>query len=56
MEKRHFRNSNIMLVIAHPDDEVMFFGPTLIGITKEKYQNDIRILCLSSGTLEVDFA
>lgn len=51
MEARHFREKNIMMVIAHPDDEVMFFGPTLFGITKEKYANQVRILCLSNGTL-----
>jgi LmbE family N-acetylglucosaminyl deacetylase len=38
---------NILLVIAHPDDEVMFFGPTLIGITSD---NSVRVLCLSNGT------
>ena len=24
----------VMLVIAHPDDEVMFFGPTILGLLK----------------------
>jgi hypothetical protein len=24
----------VMLVISHPDDEVMFFGPTVLGLTK----------------------
>ena len=24
----------VMLVISHPDDEVMFFGPTILGLLK----------------------
>jgi hypothetical protein len=40
---------NILLVIAHPDDEVMFFGPTLVGITNDTYNNHVRVLCLSNG-------
>ena len=40
---------NILLVIAHPDDEVMFFGPTLIGITNSSAENSVRVLCLSNG-------
>ena len=41
---------NILLVIAHPDDEVMFFGPTLVGITNATSNNHVRVLCLSNGT------
>jgi N-acetylglucosaminylphosphatidylinositol deacetylase len=40
---------NILLVIAHPDDEVMFFGPTLVGITNSSAENNVRVLCLSNG-------
>ncbi|XP_023326517.1 N-acetylglucosaminyl-phosphatidylinositol de-N-acetylase isoform X2 [Eurytemora carolleeae] len=36
----------VMLVIAHPDDEVMFFGPTILGLLKSC---DIYLLCMSSG-------
>lgn len=50
----HFTSSNkqlgpvkrVMLVISHPDDEVMFFGPTILGLTKSC---DIYLLCLSHG-------
>jgi len=41
---------SILLVIAHPDDEVMFFGPTLVGITNATSNNHVRVLCLSNGT------
>ena len=50
METRHLREKNILLVIAHPDDEVMFFGPTLIGITKQRYNNKVSLLSLSNGS------
>jgi N-acetylglucosaminylphosphatidylinositol deacetylase len=37
---------NVCLVIAHPDDECMFFGPTLINMSKSC---NIYILCLTKG-------
>lgn len=40
----------ILLLIAHPDDEAMFFGPTLLALTKPECGNHVKILCLSSGT------
>jgi LmbE family N-acetylglucosaminyl deacetylase len=43
------RNKNILLVIAHPDDEVMFFGPSLIGVTNAIADNTVSVLCLSNG-------
>lgn len=36
----------VMLVTSHPDDEVMFFGPTILGLTQGC---DIYLLCMSSG-------
>lgn len=39
----------IALLIAHPDDEAMFFAPTLLALTKEELGNHVMILCLSSG-------
>jgi hypothetical protein len=41
----------ILLLIAHPDDEAMFFGPTVLAVTRPELRNDVRILCLSTGTL-----
>lgn len=52
-ERSHSRtpSSNTMqktlLVIAHPDDECMFFGPSLIHLPGEK-----GVLCLSSGNAD----
>ena len=45
------RNKRICLLIAHPDDEAMFFTPTVIALTTESAGNHVKILCLSSGLL-----
>lgn len=37
----------VLLVIAHPDDECMFFGPTVLGLLQRKC--DLYVLCLSNG-------
>lgn len=43
------RNKRICLLIAHPDDEAMFFAPTLLALTQPALGNHVKILCLSSG-------
>jgi len=43
------RNKSIVLLIAHPDDEAMFFAPTLLALTDPSLGNHLKILCLSSG-------
>ncbi|OAX80516.1 hypothetical protein ACJ72_05148 [Emergomyces africanus] len=43
------KNKRMCLLIAHPDDEVMFFAPTLLAITRPELGNHLKILCLSSG-------
>ncbi|GFF47520.1 probable N-acetylglucosaminyl-phosphatidylinositol de-N-acetylase [Aspergillus udagawae] len=42
-------NKRICLLIAHPDDEAMFFSPTVLALTKPELGNHVKILCLSSG-------
>lgn len=42
----YFNNTSI-LVIAHPDDETMFFGPTIYRLIENR--KSLVILCLSSG-------
>ncbi|EMC98182.1 hypothetical protein BAUCODRAFT_415244 [Baudoinia panamericana UAMH 10762] len=42
----------ICLLIAHPDDEAMFFGPTLLLLNKPELANQVFILCLSAGNAE----
>lgn len=44
--REHFDN-NTLLVIAHPDDETMFFGPLIVNLVEAN--KDLTILCLSHG-------
>lgn len=41
-------SDNSLLVIAHPDDEIIFFGPTIMNLLKR--DKSLLILCLSSGS------
>lgn len=43
------QGKRILLLIAHPDDEAMFFAPTLRWLTRPELHNQVLILCLSSG-------
>jgi len=43
------RGKRICLLIAHPDDEAMFFAPTVLALTRPELGNNVRILCLSTG-------
>ncbi|KAG9252623.1 N-acetylglucosaminyl-phosphatidylinositol de-N-acetylase [Emericellopsis atlantica] len=43
------RGKRICLLIAHPDDEAMFFAPTVLALTRPELGNHVRILCLSTG-------
>lgn len=38
----------VLLVIAHPDDESMFFGPLMYSLTKRP-ECQVYVLCLSNG-------
>lgn len=40
-------SKRVLLVTAHPDDESMFFGPTLVNIIRDGI--DVYLLCLSNG-------
>lgn len=39
---------NILFLIAHPDDECMFFGPSIVSLTGKPNAN-VYLLCLSRG-------
>ncbi|KAL8829396.1 MAG: hypothetical protein Q9191_002038 [Dirinaria sp. TL-2023a] len=49
---QHIRNKRICLLIAHPDDEAMFFSPTLLALTAPELGNHVKILCLSTGNAD----
>ena len=46
------RDKRICLLIAHPDDEAMFFAPTVLALTRPEMGNRVSILSLSSGDAE----
>jgi len=39
-----------LIITAHPDDEIMFFAPTIIGLRKQGFR--VKILCLSTGNYD----
>lgn len=45
-------NKRICLLIAHPDDEAMFFSPAVLALARPETGNHLKILCLSSGNAE----
>jgi len=48
-ESNVFENKRVMFVTAHPDDECMFFAPSIIHASK---CGKVRLLCLSNGKME----
>ncbi|KAJ4702280.1 N-acetylglucosaminyl phosphatidylinositol de-N-acetylase [Melia azedarach] len=46
----HGHQRNVLLVIAHPDDESMFFSPTINYLISRGH--NLHILCLSTGNAD----
>ncbi|RMY02106.1 hypothetical protein D0867_10912 [Hortaea werneckii] len=46
------QGKRIVFLIAHPDDEAMFFAPVLQWLSKPELGNQVLILCLSSGNAD----
>lgn len=42
----------VLIVTAHPDDECMFFGPTILSLAKRS-NCTVYLLCLSNGEYTV---
>ena len=45
------RRHRFLLLTAHPDDECMFFGPTLVNLLASE-SNEVHSMCLSSGNAD----
>lgn len=45
-QQREIKGQNILYVIAHPDDEAMFFVPSILHL---RQNNNLYLLCLSNG-------
>ena len=39
----------VLLITAHPDDECMFFSPTLLALGR---QQQVYLLCLTDGKMK----
>ena len=46
--KQNHITRNTLIITAHPDDECMFFAPTILSISKSQPQS-IFVVCLSNG-------
>lgn len=40
---------SVLIVTAHPDDECMFFGPTILGVRNANPAANVHVLCLTQG-------
>ena len=38
----------VLIITSHPDDEVMFFGPTILGLVR---RCEVFLLCMSPGQI-----
>lgn len=52
LDSNQLTNSDVYFVIAHPDDEVMFFAPTIIELGKPQYNNKLHLICFSNGNAD----
>lgn len=43
------QNQHILYVIAHPDDEAMFFVPSIVELRKKNF---LYLLCISNGNAD----
>ena len=54
-KKKHIDSNNIgemgdkkvLVITAHPDDECMFFSPTILGLQDDGWE--VYVLCMSTG-------
>ena len=53
----HFQQPNtieskqVLILTAHPDDECMFFGPTITALRSGSSKTRVHVLCLSTGII-----
>eukprot|EP00815_Leptocylindrus_aporus_P010304 CAMPEP_0116056952 /NCGR_PEP_ID=MMETSP0322-20121206/4322_1 /TAXON_ID=163516 /ORGANISM="Leptocylindrus danicus var. apora, Strain B651" /LENGTH=174 /DNA_ID=CAMNT_0003540871 /DNA_START=73 /DNA_END=594 /DNA_ORIENTATION=- len=46
------KHDTILFIVAHPDDESMFFFPTLQNLIRTNDAKNVHILCLSNGNYD----
>ena len=42
-------SKQVLILTAHPDDECMFFGPTITALRSGLSKTRVHVLCLSTG-------
>ena len=47
LKKKAYLSGRILFVTAHPDDECMFFGPSVLSAVENG--RSVHLLCLSTG-------
>lgn len=47
-----FSKKRILFLTAHPDDEALFFGPTILTLNDQRLGNDIALVSISTGDSE----
>ena len=47
-EKSRKKKRQVLVVTAHPDDECMFFGPTICSMVAARH-TEVHLLCMSTG-------
>ena len=45
-----FKNYRLVLITAHPDDEVMFFSPTVLNLLSSVTPQKVFLLCITKGS------
>ncbi|KAI8885177.1 LmbE-like protein [Backusella circina FSU 941] len=50
LQTRHELGRQVLILTAHPDDECMFFGPTITSLLHSKSR--LHLLCLSTGNAD----
>ena len=51
-ELSEWKNDIILFIVAHPDDESMFFFPTIQSLRKVCKHENLYLLCLSTGNYD----
>ncbi|XP_068750353.1 N-acetylglucosaminyl-phosphatidylinositol de-N-acetylase-like [Montipora capricornis] len=46
VERPEFENKHVLVITSHPDDECMFFSPTILNLQRF---STVHLLCLSTG-------
>ena len=47
LKKKTYLSGRVLFVTAHPDDECMFFGPSVLNAVENG--RSVHLLCLSTG-------